>query len=397
MRKEKMNQNLIRTTFKLRVLRFALLLCSPALLHAAPSQIEKHAVEVSPQRRNRDLRHDHRLGQVRNTLGMKSQTQSQHKAEARVPDQPIPSSPTPSLTPLSQPSAQSGVQGSDLEQKSTPLVCGEITGLMGDVQILDSTRSRLLGLGLNDSLPCGAWILSHTGWLALRHSLGPYFHVGQETSIQLLDYSLAGSDHVTVFQGELYADVQGTQPEIRIVSSMSRVRVQEAQLILIAGYAPDRTQLMVLKEDAAFENRFESSRSISVQQGEASELALTSDRVLPEAPSAVAWDTLEPKFLGLRIPRSVQRKSRQIVMDRQNRTLAAQVITHSESSEKGRGSPHPKNRKLASTRALYSYFKSIPSPDDRFLREHFLDSLTGGEKEGEGFFFQIKWMEIFMG
>ena len=272
-------------------------------------------------------------------------------------------------------------------EKDPAPTCGEIIGLMGDVQILDASRSHLLNLGVNDSIPCGAWISSHLGWMAVRHQLGPYFHLGQETYVQFLEASSDVGEHLIVYKGDVYAHVQGAQPEIRILSATSRVRIQEAQVIFLAGYSPDRAQLMVLKDSATLENRFESTKGIQVRQGEVSELVLQNDRVLPQAPSPVAWSSLEPQLLELRVPRSVQKHAQQIVMSRQSQKPSIQSQEVLDAAQQVESPLKGRDRKLASQNTPHSYEKFPPSSHDQYLKKYFVESVIGGEKMGRKILF----------
>ena len=267
--------------------------------------------------------------------------------------------------------------------------CGMIADLLGDVQVLDQNRSKLLKLGKNDLIPCGSWISSHSGWVSLKHKSGAKIHMGQETYLQVREgvESEEGNDHLSLLRGEIFADVGGGNPEVRIASSSGRVRAQSAKVIFLVGYMEDRTQLMVLESSATLENRFEPQKSIKVSAGENSELILKNDRVIPQIPTAVALSSLEPKFLTLRIPQSVQTAASQEVMSRQKRKMAIQLVDLSSEHKQKESEKKGEGRALASARSMNSYLRNPPSSHDSLLKDHFIKAVVGGDQSGRQILF----------
>ena len=276
--------------------------------------------------------------------------------------------------------------------------CGMIADLLGDVQVLDQSRTQLLNLGPHDLIPCGSWISSHAGWVAIQHKLGAKVHLGQETYLQVREgmgsaggVNESGAEHLSVLRGEVYVEVGGGNPELRIASASARVRVSSGKAIFLVGYLEDRTQLMVLERSAQLENRFEPRKAIEVAAGETSELILQNDRVIPQIPSAVALSSLEPKFLTLRIPQAVQTAASQEVRTRQSRKMAAQLIEPSGSKKTREPQKKREGRALASARSMNSYLKNPPSAQDPYLKNHFVKSVVGDEQAGRAILFPYQY------
>jgi len=266
--------------------------------------------------------------------------------------------------------------------------CGIIESFMGDVQILDSTRTRLIDATLRGVIPCGAWLSVNQGWAQIRHQNGPHLHVGSRTFVQFPDFRndpQFKGDHLVLYKGQVYAQAGDGEEEFRLVSSVGRVRVKQGKIIFIFSRNEDVTQLIAVENSATLENRFEPSRKVKVKAGESTELNFKLLRVIPTLPSAISVASLRPKLADLRIAENDRYEALQSVLKRQGRKFATHLV---EEADKG---PDVAARKLASTARVKTYLRHQPDKADQMLHSKWVKKMVGGESIGERILYPDKF------
>lgn len=275
-------------------------------------------------------------------------------------------------------------------EKKTPKnvdvpLCGVLDSFSGDVQVLDPSRERLISLSLKTALPCGSWVATNQGgWAQLRHETGPIVMMGPDTLVQLLQFTPETSaaltekladptstqtsmnDHLTLYKGEVYAEVGGGMGEFRIVSPTGRVRLDHARVIVAFTQEEDKTQLISIEDRASLENRFEPSRKISVRSGEITELDFKLMRVMPLLPQPVSSASLHPMLVELRVSEREQTIAEAAINKARNRRLA--------------GLP-PKGDHVVRTQE--SYMRHASDAEDMQLRSRWVRKLAGGDPGAE--------------
>jgi hypothetical protein len=244
-------------------------------------------------------------------------------------------------------------------------VCGVLESFSGDVQVLDPQRSRLYSLSLNTALPCGSWIATNQGgWAHVKHEMGPTILMGPDTLVQLLE--TPQEDHLTLYKGEVYAEVGGGMGEFRIISPTGRVRLDRARVIVAFTQDEDKTQLISIEDTATLENRFEPSRKIAIRAGEITELDFKLMRVMPLLPKPVSSASLHPMLVELRVSEREQTLAENAVNRARNRRLAGQP---------------PVGDHLVRTKE--SYVRHVPDALDPELHSLWVRKLAGGDPRGE--------------
>ena len=266
-------------------------------------------------------------------------------------------------------------------------ICGSLEVFEGDVQILDETRTHLIELKRKAPLPCGCWISSNEGWVHLKHVAGPSLNLGAGSYVQLLGEK-SKTEQVVVYQGQVYADVNGVESVFKLGSALGRVKTQRGKMVYLAGYADhSSSQLIVLEDSAIFENRFEDSRNVKVSEGEMSELRFDLSRVIPQNPTPIAVATLKPKLFDLRIDEKIQSKAFNLAMKRQERTLAE---LGSEGHPKAEKKPE---RKIASVVSKSGDGDDISPGEKSRLHQLWVQKMVPGVRNAENFLFPGKIKE----
>ncbi|MBI2712506.1 MAG: FecR domain-containing protein [Bdellovibrio sp.] len=261
------------------------------------------------------------------------------------------------------------------EKKGTP-ICGVLESFVGDVQVLDPSRQKLQTLGLKTALPCGVWIATNAGgWAHIRHEEGPVILLGSDTLVQVLDFESKNSkesrtaehgDHITLYKGELYAELEGGEHEFRIVSPTGRVRISRGRGVMVFSQDEDRTQLVSLDGSASLENRFENEQRITVHSGQITELNFKLMRVVPSLPKPVSVPSLHPMLVELRVPEREQALAEASADRAKLRQLAGVAIE----------GDHEK-------RSPESYLRHKSNTDDLMVRKMWIRKLAGGSDQGE--------------
>lgn len=214
---------------------------------------------------------------------------------------------------------------------STDSVCGLIEKWDGPVQVLDSTRTKLIDLKLGAPLPCGAWISTGQGRISIRHSQGFQARIAARSFVELKPTPVE-KDAVTLYQGALLlAPNQGAE-EIQIMTANSRARVSSGASIVIYNQKEQNTQLISLDGSASLENRFENSRRVDVHAGESTQLNLSLLRVIPSLARAVASTSLKPLMTEFAVTEKDQVQFIGKMQHRVNRQWAAILKTYDGSS-----------------------------------------------------------------
>jgi hypothetical protein len=278
-----------------------------------------------------------------------------------------------------------------MEEVNQAAPCGILENFFGDVQILDSTRTHLVDASHRAAISCGSWISVNQGWAQVRHQNGPHIHLGSQTFVQFTPRKPGSQtelpqeeDHLILYRGQIFVQAGGGEEEFRIISASGRTRVRRGKLILLFNYRENETQLTALENSASLENRFEPSRKVRVQAGEATELNFKLQRVIPTLPQAVAIASLKPKLANLRVGESEQFDAIRATLRRQSRKFASSLLEESSAdAPHGVHKPLMINRKLASEGRKTSYLRHPTDKTDPKLKGHFLQKMVGGEKEGE--------------
>jgi hypothetical protein len=295
--------------------------------------------------------------------------------------------------------AKAEEKAEEKEVEAVQAPCGVLESFLGDVQILNSTRTRLVDATNRAAIPCGSWVSVNHGWAQIRHQNGPHIHVGGETFVQLPDFKNDPNfkgDHLVLYKGQVFAEAGDGEEEFRMVSSMGRVRVKRGKIIFLFNRNTDETQLISVESSATLENRFETSRKVRVQAGESTELNFKLLRVIPTLPSAISIASLRPKLADLRIAESDRYEALQWVLKRQGRKFAAPLVDENSDVDEGgrspekKSGPHVASRKLASTHPE-SYLRHPPEKSDALLHAHWVKKMVGGESIGERILYPDKY------
>ncbi len=276
-----------------------------------------------------------------------------------------------------------GMDLGEAKESKTPEVaekqwCGSLEVFEGDVQILDQTRTHFIELKRRAPLPCGSWISSNQGWARLKHNAGPYMNLGAGSYIQLLS-ERSKSEQVVIYRGQIYVEVNEGDGVFQLGSALGRVKIQRGKVIYISGYGEKASsQLIVLEDSATFENRFEDSKKLRVNEGEMSELAFDLFRIIPQDPLPVSVATLKPKFFDLRVEGKVQSVAFNAAHRKQEKIVAElNSDVHSKV---------PK-RSLASVKGKSADDESVSPAEKARLHQHWVEQMAPGVQGAEGFLF----------
>jgi hypothetical protein len=103
-----------------------------------------------------------------------------------------------------------------LQEKSAQGVCGVMQDFMGKVEILDSTRTKILDSNINASFNCGSWVSVKSGWAQIRYRDGQKLRLGHDTLIQVLGMD----DQVRLYRGLVLVEVNLGSGEFRVANAV---------------------------------------------------------------------------------------------------------------------------------------------------------------------------------
>ncbi|MBC7691704.1 MAG: hypothetical protein H7222_08025 [Methylotenera sp.] len=210
-------------------------------------------------------------------------------------------------------------------------VCAVLEKFEGEVQILNSDRSELIDTQPESTVACGNWISVGQGWAIIRHAQGYRFHAGNETFIQIQDLQAADNaehDHLLLFKGQLSAYAGKGMGELHVASANGRARITNGTGVLIFDSEKVETQLIALDQPISLENRFFATTAtsrITLRAGEASVLKLSSARLIPSTPKALAISALRSKLQELQLGESFQDSVTAVAQKRADRKLASEL------------------------------------------------------------------------
>lgn len=217
--------------------------------------------------------------------------------------------------------------------------CAVLESFSGEVQILDSTRSRLLDTFSKAPIPCGSWVSVVTGWASLVHREGYRVKLAANTFVEVPEPSAASTgsgDQFMLFRGQIYAISGDGSKELRISTANARARMSRGRLILVFNHSEEETQLITLANRASLENRFENSRKILAKAGESSSLNFKMLRVVPSAPRAISETAMKVKMDELAFDDRERVYALKVVRLRQERKLAVELDSDPESVRQAR-------------------------------------------------------------
>jgi hypothetical protein len=212
---------------------------------------------------------------------------------------------------------------------AAPVPCAMIAEVDGQVDVLDASRTHLLDSSKKASIPCGSWISVGKGSVQLKHRDGFRVHAGAGTFVQLPEPNVDGhfsGDQAILFRGQVFAQAGGGSQQLRVLTANSRARVQRGSAIVIYSQDDEETQLIALDHGSSLENRFQTSRKVDAQAGEATSLNFKQLRVVPSTPRAVALAALRPKFDDLRVPERDRQMALRTARSRQDRIFATELV-----------------------------------------------------------------------
>ena len=217
----------------------------------------------------------------------------------------------------------SEIESQGQEQK----ICATIKTFTGEVQILDSTRTRVIDTEIGAAVPCGGWISVDVGWAELTHSDCRYLRVGTNSFVEIplrrKDGGTGFDCHLVLYKGRVFAEANGQTGETIIITPNATIRQLSGKFLAIFGQTDEESQVIALSEPASLENRFEPSRRIEVRPGEATTLILGNNRILPSTPAAVMISSLKMTLLDLNFSEDEQREIIAIIRQRQDMKFAS--------------------------------------------------------------------------
>ena len=269
--------------------------------------------------------------------------------------------------------------------------CAVVTRFGGEVQVLNSDRSHLVEFQKNSGVPCGGWVYVIRGYAEVHHRDGFTAHLGADTFVQFPESNLGeqiSGDHFVLFKGEMFVSSDEGAGEARVQTANARARIARGSAIVEYNSETEDSQLIAIDQTATLENRFEISKRISVQPGEASTLNFKLLRVVPSAPSAVALSSLKPRLQDLHLGEKAQMVAMVAAQARANRKLASDL----------NGSKHvsvAQKKEMQDTYALTkARAKYLPHPVDEEasrLKAHFVNRMVAGELAGEKMLYPDKF------
>jgi hypothetical protein len=308
---------------------------------------------------------------------------------------------------------------------SSDVPCSVLEKFGGQVQVLDPARTQLIDATAETGIPCSGWVSIGRGWARIRHRDGYRFYAGSGTFIQIPEGGSdpdAPFDQVILFRGQLYGQAGEGSRELRVLTANARARIRRGTSVVIYNQEDQETQLVALEYSSTLENRFQDSRRIKVNAGEATSLDFRALRVVPTTPRAVAISSLRQKLADLHVGERDKKSAVRAAQKRQDRKFASVIATAApeprlidrlpggpdaapEEREGGEGGAPGASVEAASasasaghaggTRAKrkpasqgsdekqHTYNRHLPSREDAALREHWARKLVAGQEAGE--------------
>lgn len=283
-------------------------------------------------------------------------------------------------------------------------VCAVIEEFGGKVQLLDPNRTAILDTDVRTGIPCGSWISTEDGWFKIIHRDGYRVTAGSNTFLEVIDDGndptaptpakplAQGLDQLVLYKGQVkvQAGAGVSSGELKILTPHARARIKRGRAILIFSKDQEETQLITLDQVASLENRFESSRSVRVKEGEASSLNFKALRVLPSIPQAVSLSGLKQKLMDLRLDDRTRHEVLGVVKQRHDRKFASvldrgqghtdDLLEHDRKSvAKGSGDRKPSALEFQTG----EYRRHPPKKDDELAKTLWTRRLVGDQTDGE--------------
>jgi hypothetical protein len=214
--------------------------------------------------------------------------------------------------------------------KESVKVCAVVDQVVGQVDVLSGDRTQFWIAKAHEPIACGSWLSVRQGFIQLAHFLGPRVHIAGGSFVRLADIQ---SDPIVVYRGELLVSINSAhKEEFSVISPSARARLRSGKAIFIFNEKDKITQLIALTETATLENRFESSRKITVRAGELSQFNFMDSRIIPETPQALSIASLKEHLFTLRVSSNDEEHFLELVNQRRNRTVSIALTNRPENA-----------------------------------------------------------------
>ncbi len=260
--------------------------------------------------------------------------------------------------------------------------------------MLDPARVRLLDSAHGSGIPCGGWVSVGAGWALIRHREGVRIHLGQETFAQFPDPAAESAkvgDHVVLVKGDTYASAGGGSGELRIITANARARVTRGAALVAYSSENEETQLTAFGRPSTLENRFETTRQMTVKSGESSSLHFKALRVVPSTPRVVAVAALRSKLVAMHVGEIEQHEAATAARTRQERKFAAALPKGRKPAEASGGPVDPNRAQAGEGEDSQKYVRHSASEEDAQLRDQWVRKIVGGTEAGERILFPDKF------
>ncbi|MGE0616635.1 MAG: hypothetical protein AB7P04_13455 [Bacteriovoracia bacterium] len=264
--------------------------------------------------------------------------------------------------------------------------CGVLTDFEGEIQVMDPTRTHLVEVAPKSVLPCGGWFLVKTGWARIHHRQGFDFTLAEDTFVEIFDradQAGTGDDQLVLYKGKVFAEVLPGSGVLTVATANARFRQARGSALLQFNPTEEETQLVVTRESAELENKFEKNSSISVKVGEATSLNFKTQRVTPSTPQAVSVASLKEKLHQLPISNHQFKEIVTAATARKDRKFASSLLTKETATTR-----RPATTDATTISGNVRKYERFPNgaPDPR-ARERWVSKLVGGDPSGEKLMF----------
>lgn len=257
-------------------------------------------------------------------------------------------------------------------------VCGVVEDFGGRLQIISPDRTVITEAAPKAALECGSWISTSKGWLRLRHRDGFRMQLGREGFFQV-KAGVEGTEHGVLYRGEARLEGMPGSGQLRVLTANGRARVSRGPAILSFDPKQEQTQLISLGRSVSLENRFSSSRPITLSPGHFSSMNFKRLRVVPSAAAPMAIAGLKQAMANLQLSSADQ----------------AQALSAASSSSVRRGlasvaqKPGKQLKVKTPVRITERYSRHLPGPAkrDEQLREYLVRKTAAGSAAGEEILF----------
>lgn len=273
--------------------------------------------------------------------------------------------------------------------------CAVLEDLEGEVQILDPARTHLLPTKSKSVVPCGSWVSVRSGWAVLKHRQRFELRLGSDTFVEVFDHDSGDSrdsgkgsspqDYVILYNGKVLVD-SGAAEQFRLITPNGRVRLDLGIALVMYDRTQQETQLVALDGKSSLENRFESSRVIEVDQGEATSLDLLADRVVPSTPRAIEVASLKTQLGDLPLSKKRLGAFVQVAVHRQKRKFPAVLVNSKTVMDRKIASVPDPNEEVEDNTPGESprrYERHASQPDDKKAYDQWVNKIVGGDAEGK--------------